>query len=58
MQLIGEITAGQYTEFLNAVAKDDLYGVFDTDTGVLGIRGANIERTGSPGNYTYSVAAD
>ena len=58
-----EVTAGQYTEFLNAVAKADpnsLYNPkmadisFDISNGF----GANIQRTGSSPNYSYSVAAD
>ena len=58
-----EVTAGQYTEFLNAVAKTDpnsLYNAkmadisFDISNGF----GANIQRTGSSPNYSYSVAAD
>ena len=52
-----EITTGQYTEFLNAVAGDDTYGLYnpdmwDADTG------CRIERTGAPTIYTYSVATD
>jgi formylglycine-generating enzyme required for sulfatase activity len=54
-----EVTAGQYTEFLNAVAKTDTYGLYhpNMDTAV-GSVGCNIKRSGSSGNYTYSVAAD
>jgi formylglycine-generating enzyme len=52
-----EITAGQYTEFLNAKAATDPYGLYSTDM-VLGGYSCRIERTGSPGSYTYSVAAD
>ena len=51
-----EVTAGQYTEFLNAVALTDTYGLYDTS--MWGNFGCKIERTGSPGSYTYSVAAD
>ena len=52
-----EVTAGQYTEFLNAVAATDTYrlyngNIWDRDDG------CKIQRTGSPGSYTYSVAAD
>jgi sulfatase modifying factor 1 len=49
-----EITAGQYTEFLNAVAKDDanlLYTPAMTSDG-------NIVRNGSSPNYSYSVTPD
>jgi formylglycine-generating enzyme required for sulfatase activity len=51
-----EVTAGQYTEFLNAVAKDDPNGLYNTAMSI-GL-GANIQRTGSSPNYSYSVAAD
>jgi formylglycine-generating enzyme len=54
-----EVTAGQYTEFLNAVAKADPNGLYNTDTATpVGFLGANIQRTGSSPNYSYSVAAD
>lgn len=54
-----EITAAQYTEFLNAVARTDTYGLYnprmaDTAPGTYGY-GCNIQRTGSPGDYSYSV---
>ena len=56
-----EVTAGQYTEFLNAVAATDAYGLYnvnmDWDANPA-MRGCNIRRTGSPGSYLYSVAAD
>jgi formylglycine-generating enzyme len=55
-----EVTAGQYTEFLNAVAKSDPNGLYNTKmadpTG--SVLGANIQRTGSSPNFSYSVAAD
>lgn len=56
-----EVTAGQYTEFLNAVADADTYGLYnlymdyDADPSW---KGCNIKRQGLPGGYTYSVAAD
>jgi len=54
-----EVTAGQYTPFLNAVAKTDTYGLYSTsmDTAVES-HGCNIKRAGSSGDYTYSVASD
>ncbi len=54
-----EVTAGQYTAFLNAVAATDTYGLYNTkmDT-VNDLRGCNIKRTGASGNYSYSVASD
>ena len=55
-----EVTTGQYTEFLNAVAETDTYGLYNTDMGdpSPGIRGCNIQRSGSSGSYAYAVAAD
>jgi len=56
-----EVTAGQYTEFLNAVAKTDTYGLYnpymDYDAFPDWL-GCNIKRSGSPGSYNYSVAPD
>ena len=46
-----EVTAGQYTAFLNAVAKTDTNGLYNanmwSDT-----RGCQIQQSGAPGNYT------
>jgi len=52
-----EVTAGQYTEFLNAVAKADTYGLYNTNMWSHAA-GCKIQRTGSSGNYDYSVAPD
>jgi len=54
-----EVTAGQYTAFLNAKATTDTYGLYNTnmDTAVYSY-GCNIKRTGTSGNYSYSVASD
>ena len=54
-----EVTAGQYTAFLNAVARTDTYGLYHAsmDTAVSA-SGCNIKRTGTSGNYSYSVASD
>jgi formylglycine-generating enzyme required for sulfatase activity len=54
-----EVTAGQYTAFLNAVAVTDTYGLYSTDmdTAVYSF-GCNIKRTGSSGSYAYTVASD
>ena len=51
-----EVTAGQYTAFLNAVAKTDTYGLYNTymDT-ANSWDGCNIKRSGSSGNYNYTV---
>lgn len=51
-----EVTAGQYTEFLNAVARSDPYGLYNAD--MQAEYGCQIERLGSDGSYTYQVAAD
>ena len=53
-----EVTAGQYTEFLNAVAKDDPNGLYNTNMGEHRSARRNIQRTGSSPNYSYSVDAD
>ena len=55
-----EITAGQYTAFLNAVARQAdpyLLGRVTGPGGTLQMN-CNITRSGTPGNYTYSVPAD
>ncbi len=52
-----EVTAGQYTRFLNAAAATDTYGRYSmemTDPWC----GCNVQRGGSPGTYSYSVAGD
>jgi formylglycine-generating enzyme len=52
-----EVTAGQYTEFLNRVAETDTHGLYNasmwSDT-----YGCKIQRSGTSGDYTYSVAPD
>jgi formylglycine-generating enzyme required for sulfatase activity len=55
-----EITAGQYTDFLNAVAKDDPNGLYDQKMSEFYEHewGANILQSGSSPNFTYSVASD
>jgi formylglycine-generating enzyme required for sulfatase activity len=50
-----EVTAGQYTEFLNAVATTDTYALYNT-TMWSSAHGCKIQRSGSPGSYSYSVA--
>jgi formylglycine-generating enzyme required for sulfatase activity len=52
-----EITAGQYTEFLNAVAREDTHRLYSSFMNA-GDFPADIERHGSAGSYTYTVAAD
>jgi formylglycine-generating enzyme required for sulfatase activity len=54
-----EVTAGQYTEFLNAVADDDTYGLYNTFMAdPSGSKGCNIQRSGSSPSYSYGVAGD
>ena len=51
-----EVTAGQYTEFLNAVGKADPNALYNgTMNSSLG---ANIQRSGSSPNFSYSVASN
>lgn len=52
-----EVTTGQYTKFLNAVAAADTYGLYNTDMWANEY-GCKIERSGSAGSYNYSVASD
>ena len=51
-----EVTAGQYTKFLNAVAVEDTYGLYNTS--MSSSFGCKIRRTGSSGSYVYLVDAD
>lgn len=55
-----EVTAGQYTAFLNAVAQTDTYGLYSSKMMDLtpAYIGCNIVRTGESGSYSYSVASD
>jgi sulfatase modifying factor 1 len=50
-----EVTIGQYTAFLNAVAAIDLNGLYDTRM-TTDQRVAGIVRSGSDNNYSYSVS--
>lgn len=52
-----EITAGQYVAFLNAVAGDDTYGLYNEQMSTSEY-GCRIERSGSSPSYTYSVGAE
>ena len=52
-----EVTAGQYTEFLNALGATDPYGLYQMSMW-SNIRGCKIQRSGSSGSFTYSVAPD
>jgi len=52
-----EVTAAQYTEFLNAVAISDAYGLYNNNMWTNPF-GCKIERIGDSGNYKYQVAVD
>ena len=52
-----EVTAGQYTAFLNAVAATDTYGLYNALMWSSDY-GCKIQQTGAAGSYTYSVADD
>ena len=49
-----EVTVGQYTAFLNAVAHTDTYALYSTSMST-DLHIAGIARNGSPGSYSYSV---
>jgi formylglycine-generating enzyme required for sulfatase activity len=52
-----EVTAGQYREFLNAVAKTDTYRLYNTSmSGTMS--GSGITRSGASGSYSYAVNAN
>jgi len=52
-----EVTAGQYTGYLNSVAATDTYGLYNTNMWSNSY-GCKIQQSGSSGSYTYSVASD
>lgn len=49
-----EVTANQYTAFLNAVAQTDTYGLYNVNMGTY-LRSQSITRSGLSGSYTYAV---
>jgi formylglycine-generating enzyme required for sulfatase activity len=49
-----DVTIGQYTSFLNAVATTDTYSLYDANMG-SDLTSAGISREGLSGSYTYSV---
>jgi formylglycine-generating enzyme required for sulfatase activity len=51
-----EVTAQQYTAFLNAVAKTDTYGLYSTSMASHYSNRCGINREGSEGSYQYTVA--
>lgn len=52
-----EVTAGQYCQFLNAVARTDTYNLYHQLMWTSAY-GCKIQQSGSSGSYTYGVAAD
>ncbi len=51
-----DVTIAQYTQFLNAVAKTDTYGLYSPYMGnVAGLSTFGISRNGSPGSLSYAV---
>jgi formylglycine-generating enzyme len=52
-----EVTALQYTAFLNAVAATDTYSLYNTAM-ATDTAGCQIIRSGSSGSYTYSVSSN
>ncbi len=52
-----EVTAGQYTAFLNAVAATDTYGLYNANMW-SNTYGCKIQQNNSSGNYTYSVTSE
>jgi formylglycine-generating enzyme len=56
-----EVTAGQYTAFLNAVAATDTYGLYNEymySSSYYDFSGCKIRQSGSSGSYTYMVDAN
>jgi sulfatase modifying factor 1 len=51
-----DVTIGQYTEFLNAVAKTDTYSLYNASM-ATDLKIAGISQTGTSGAYSYSVIA-
>ncbi len=49
-----ETTIGQYTQFLNAVAATDTYGLYNTNM-ATDLNVAGIARSGASGSFTYSA---
>ena len=49
-----DVTLAQYTQFLNAVAQTDTYGLYNSNMSTS-YNTQGIQQTGSPGSYSYSV---
>lgn len=49
-----DVTIGQYTAFLNAIAKTDTYDLYDSRM-ATDLNSAGISRSGNSGSYSYAV---
>jgi formylglycine-generating enzyme len=52
-----EVTAGQYADFLDAVAATDPYGLYNASMWTSEY-GCKIQQNGASGSYTYSIAPE
>jgi len=52
-----EVTVAQYTEFLNAKAQSDPYGLYRSSMGSGGFGGPLIIQSGSEGSYSYTAVS-
>ncbi len=52
-----DVTLGQYCQFLNAVAKTDTYGLYNSGM-ASDYPTVAITQSGTPGSYSYSVTGD
>ncbi len=52
-----EVTVAQYTEFLNAAAASDPYGLYNGEVMGSDPLGASILRSGEDGSYTYTAVS-
>ena len=50
-----DVTVGQYCQFLNAVAKTDTYGLYNSYMATAPMPTIGITQSGSSGSYSYSV---
>jgi formylglycine-generating enzyme required for sulfatase activity len=53
-----DVTAAQYCQFLNAVAKTDTYGLYNSAmSGGITYQACGINQVGGPGNYSYNTTS-
>jgi sulfatase modifying factor 1 len=50
-----DVTASQYTAFLNAVASTDTYGLYNSGMATASFRSCGISQSGSSGSYTFAT---